>query len=227
MSHSIFFQEAKIDEWTQELNRERKEEREQGETDTDFWDGLQKQWEEMAKWVSNVSLNLLVEERKRENSLDLFIWTVYCRSDTQGTYSWLSDFDAYAPENQYKVTSIKECDNRTACFHTAAQWHFKNNVQYFCSQEYKFEEDNPLLEHPDPFAEGLKRLENGDIPNAVLLFEAAVQKKPDHAQAWQYLGTTKAANEQEPHAISALQKYLSYTNVIVYIRFLSLFDQPV
>ena len=49
-----------------------------------------------------------------------------------------------------------------------------------CYQGYQFEEDNPYLSHQDPLSEGLKRMEAGDIPGAVRLFESAVQKEPEN-----------------------------------------------
>lgn len=75
--------------------------------------------------------------------------------------------------------------------------------------EYAFHEKNPFKgQFADPFAEGLKRLEQGDIPSAALLFEAAVQLKPDDSVAWRYLGTTQAQNEMDKYAIVALRNCL-------------------
>lgn len=48
------------------------------------------------------------------------------------------------------------------------------------SQGYQFEEENPYLSHENPLAEGVKRMEAGDIPGAVRLFESAVQREPDN-----------------------------------------------
>lgn len=73
--------------------------------------------------------------------------------------------------------------------------------------DYLFEPDNAFRAVNNPFEEGVKIMrEGGNLSLAALAFEAAVQKDPQHVEAWTWLGTAQAQNEKESPAIRALEQ---------------------
>ena len=75
--------------------------------------------------------------------------------------------------------------------------------------DYMFEEENAFRATANPFEEGVKIMnEGGNLSIAALAFEAAVQKDPQHTEAWTMLGSAQAQNEKETPAIRALEQAL-------------------
>ncbi|XP_058831653.1 peroxisomal targeting signal 1 receptor [Topomyia yanbarensis] len=77
-------------------------------------------------------------------------------------------------------------------------------------KEYKFDEENPMTNVENAFEKGKAFLAQGDIPSAVLCFEAAVKQEPENPEIWELLGFSQAENEKDPNAIAALNKALSF-----------------
>ena len=75
--------------------------------------------------------------------------------------------------------------------------------------DYMFEEENIFKDISNPFEEGVRITnEGGNLSLAALAFEAAVQKDPQHVEAWCLLGSAQAQNEKETPAIRALEQAL-------------------
>ena len=115
------------------------------------------------------------------------------------SHPWLSDFDQMLSSSYDKVPACTLPPAWAACCYlhcvdfsilpTASIFHSFSLLPLFSlkcvfssssSQGYQFDEENPYLSHDDPLAEGVKRMEAGDIPGAVLLFECAVQREPEN-----------------------------------------------
>lgn len=74
-------------------------------------------------------------------------------------------------------------------------------------ENYMFEQDNMFQEEKNAFEEGVRVMkEGGNLSLAALAFEAAVQRNPEHVEAWVYLGSAQAQNEKETAAIRALEQ---------------------
>ncbi|XP_046416641.1 peroxisomal targeting signal 1 receptor isoform X1 [Neodiprion virginianus] len=123
-------------------------------------------------------------------------------SETQDADDYKSNFWTRLQDEWEKISASDEVS-------TSHPWLSEYEKYYDPFQEYTFTEENVMKDIPNALEEGKKRLEAGDLPSAVLCFEAAVQQEKDNSDAWLLLGKTQAENEQDPLAISALKHCLS------------------
>jgi len=76
----------------------------------------------------------------------------------------------------------------------------KNNFQQKSTAEagihYAFQAPNPFLKDPEAFQKGIKFFKQGNIPDAILAFEAAVQADPNNSKGWLMLGQAQAENDR-------------------------------
>ncbi|CAM9102957.1 unnamed protein product [Pylaiella littoralis] len=71
---------------------------------------------------------------------------------------------------------------------------------------YELNADNKFLELENPFEEGVRLFEEGQIADAALCFEAEIARNPENSQAWFMLGQSHAENDQDRLAISCLER---------------------
>ncbi|XP_011872330.1 PREDICTED: peroxisomal targeting signal 1 receptor [Vollenhovia emeryi] len=129
--------------------------------------------------------------------------------------TWVDEFTKKNPVAEDNIESLwkrfqNEWDKVSADgLSSAHPWVSEFDTYYDpFNKEYDFSETNPMKDLPNALAEGKRRLEAGDLPSAVLCFEAAAQQDENSIEAWLLLGKTQAENEQDPLAISALNRCL-------------------
>ncbi|XP_023248143.1 peroxisomal targeting signal 1 receptor [Copidosoma floridanum] len=119
------------------------------------------------------------------------------------------DFKKYEDEFWNQLQGEWEKISKTENLSSNHPWISEYENFYDPFKEYSFTEENPMTRLTDPLSEGKNRLELGDLPGAVLCFEAAAKQDDKNAEAWLLLGKTQAENEQDPLAISALKHCLT------------------
>jgi len=141
-------------------------------------------------------------------------------ADSDLANEWVKEFENNTLDDKHNTTSLQNSNGNNFWedlqdeWNTAATadpnhpWLDEFQKVFDTYKTYEFDKENPLKLHPNPFEEGIQRLKQHDIVNAVLLFEVAVQKEPSNMLAWQYLGTTQVENEQDAQAIRALRRCL-------------------
>jgi len=76
-------------------------------------------------------------------------------------------------------------------------------------QKYNFQGDNKYLNDPEALQKGIAMFDSGNLPEAILALEAAVQQQPDNTTAWTKLGIAHAENDKDSLAIVALEQGLT------------------
>jgi peroxin-5 len=69
---------------------------------------------------------------------------------------------------------------------------------------YLFDQENPFVARPITFEDAVALYDIGHLRDAVLALEALVQREPNSAVAWRWLGAVHAQNDEDKLAIASL-----------------------
>ncbi|EPB73224.1 tetratricopeptide repeat protein [Ancylostoma ceylanicum] len=140
--------------------------------------------------------------------------------------SWAQEYTAGMPDLFTSMESEWDTIQRNIALSQ------KDEIQKAENDVYVHQEHNPFLTSADPLAEGDRLMQAGDLGNAMLAYEAAVQKNPrdaelaralrdyhdkleeavkrnpEDANAWCRLGLSHAENEHDSKAIAAFNNCL-------------------
>ncbi|XP_071638730.1 peroxisomal targeting signal 1 receptor [Temnothorax longispinosus] len=172
--------------------------------------GTSEEWIE--QFIDNDATSLVNDENTVSND-DTVLNKVEEELEAAGT--WVDEFTKKNPVTEENIESLwkrfqDEWDKISADgLSSTHPWVSEFDTYYDpFNKEYDFCETNPMKDLPNALEEGKRRLEAGDLPSAVLCFEAAAQQDENNVEAWLLLGKTQAENEQDPLAISALNRCL-------------------
>ncbi|XP_053951968.1 peroxisomal targeting signal 1 receptor [Anastrepha ludens] len=128
---------------------------------------------------------------------------------------WINDYQDRVKENQQSSSNYNEKfwqrlqdEWQKLSEDSEHPWLSEYGENYDPYKEYEFAEENPIAEQENALEKGKEYMQKGDIPSAVLCFEAAAKKEPDNAEAWELLGISQAENEMDPQSIAALKRSL-------------------
>ncbi|XP_076284894.1 peroxisomal biogenesis factor 5 [Lasioglossum baleicum] len=158
------------------------------------------------KTENDLSYSKFMKFMKQEGEEELAIagnWIDEFQKDNSSPEADNADSSYLKFQNEWdKIMSSEKVSSKHS-------WLSEYDTYYDPFKEYELHEENPMTDVPNPLEEGKKRLEAGDLPSAILCFEAAAKQNENDPEVWLLLGKTQAESEQDPLAIAALKRCLT------------------